>query len=489
MKKVLKFITFILLAIVSIFTVASCSEEPSTSEPSKESSESSSSSSSVGSESSSSSSSSSSTLTEAEIKASFDAKVKGVTLSKAVINSAIDKVVDKVLEENTIDLDTINLPNSKASVTMYGSETTTTTDAYLWQNERVVYTAYADQVYKVDLDDVKTILAALTTQASETTDYVGLVLNYVKLPEGFDLDAALANVKLTGDDFTYDSTTGYFTLKTDAIYRIASGVSGVGQSAIQAAVATYVSDLVVKVGYDGVHFTGLVFEASPSAVLCTQGFDATKSYLTLNVGLTYSGDKVATATFAFNFVMTPLATSNIEKQEISLNATYDGTTLSGTAKVYYGMLDLRMRVEMDSTFTLTKTGANVTVSGTYKGVRGEVNPETNVVTYSYGEAQTISATLNVTESSLTASAKINDKEVVKVEGTITNKEVTTLTVTLKTWDETNSTFATVVLTIENVTIPETVKAKEADATDLVEMIKGLIGGGSQDTPGTPDDTK
>ncbi len=488
MKKVLKFITFILLAIVSIFTVASCSEEPSTSEPSKESSESSSSSSSVGSESSSSSSSSSSTLTEAEIKASFDTKVKGVTLSKAVINSAIDKVVDKVLEENTIDLDTINLPNSKASVTMYGNETTTT-DEYLWQNERVVYTTYADQVYKVDLDDVKTILGALTTQASETTDYVGLVLNYVKLPEGFDLDAALAKIKLTGEDFTYDSTTSYFTLKTDAIYRIASEVSGIEQSAIQSAVATYVSDLVVKVGYDGVHFTGLVFEARPSAVLCTQGFDATKSYLTLNVGLTYSGDKVSTATVAFNYVFTPLATSNIEKQEISLNATYDGTTLSGTAKVYYGMLDLRMRVEMDSTFTLTKTGANVTVSGTYKDVRGEVNPETNAVTYSYGAAQTISATLNVTGSSLTASAKINDKEVVKVEGTITNNEVTTLTVTLKHTDETNSTFATVVLTTENVTIPDTVKAKEADATDLVEMIKGLIGGGSQDTPGTTEDTK
>lgn len=488
MKKVLKFITFILLAIVSIFTVASCSEEPSTSEPSKESSESSSSSSSAGSESSSSSSSSSSTLTEAEIKASFDTKVKGVTLSKAVINGAIDKVVDKVLEENTIDLDTITLPNSKASVTMYGSETTTT-DAYLWQNERVVYTAYANQVYKVDLDDVKTILGALTTQASETTDYVGLVLNYVKLPEGFDLDAALAKIKLTGDDFTYDSTTGYFTLKTDAIYRIVSEVSGKEQLAIQTAVATYVSDLVVKVGYDGVHFTGLVFEARPSAVLCTQGFDATKSYLTLNVGLTYSGDKVATATVAFNYVFTPLATSQVEKQEISLNATYDGTTLSGTAKVYYGMLDLRMRVEMDSTFTLTKTGANVTVSGTYKGAKGEVNPETNVVIYSYGEAQTISAKLNVTESSLTASAKVNNKEVVKVEGTITNKEVTTLTVTLKHTDETNSTFETVVLTIENVTIPETVKTKEADATDLVEMIKGLIGGGSQDTPGTTEDTK
>lgn len=482
MKKVLKFIMFILLAIVSIFTVASCSEEPSNSEPSKETSESSSSSSSVGSE----SSSSSSTLTETEIKANFDAKVEGITLSKAVINSAIDKVVDKVLDENSIDLDSINLPNSKASVTLYGGETPTTTDSYLWQNERVVYTTYAGQTYKVDLDEVKTILDTLSTQASETTDYVGLLLNYVQLPEGFDLDATLANVKLTGEDFTYDSTTGYFILKTDAIYRIVSQVSGKDQLVVQTAVATYVSDLVVKIGYDGVHFTGLVFEVRPSDVLCVQGFDATKSYLTLNVGLTYNGNKVATATVAFNYVFTPLATSTIEKQEVSLNATYNGTTLSGTAKVNYGMLDLRSRIEMESTFTLTKTTATVTLTGSYKGVQCSSNPESTEVTYSWAPAQTFSATLNVTESSLTGSVKFDNKEVVNLEGTVANNEVTTLTVTLKHTDETNSTFATAVLTIVDVTIPDTVKTTEADATDLIEMIKGLIGGGSQDTPETPE---
>ena len=183
-------------------------------------------------------------LSDDEVKNNFNNYVKTFSLSKATLNNLISKAVNSGSDVDISSLlDKVSIPNSNATVKSYKNDNVVDSySAYLWQEEKVIYLGYNDNLNSEStITSAKIDLAALTTffnslkgsiviSPDEDIDYVGLILSQLNVSKDLDIDAILALFKFTGDDFTYSD--GYFTLKMEKIVSIIQQITSMDKEPV-----------------------------------------------------------------------------------------------------------------------------------------------------------------------------------------------------------------------------------------------------------------
>ncbi len=410
MKKIFKFITFVISVFVGLFTITSCNDKEDKREP----------------------------LSEEQIIANFDKEVQSITFSKDSINGFINETVAEVLKENVFEnIDSLNIPNTKLTVDLNGD----TSEGYAWQNGKVVYCYYGEETYKLDLSAAKELVPSSndSDDKTSTVDYVGLFTSNF-LPEGFDIDSYLANIKFTGEEFTYDSTTGYFTLHEDALYSlIAKTFNNPFFTAltIKEYVDKYISSFDLKIGYDGYDFTGYSINVVPNAL----DYDLTKTYISSSLSLTYDDEDISSGSFKFNVLSTPKEVSDKnEIQDIRVSIDFSENQVSGTISTKIGNVIIG-RFEGTTSFEMNSTSITCNLNGIVK-VGIQDSSSTNEYEYKYGTP--ISVSMNGT---------------VSINGVEANVVATS-----------GEYKCTCTLTSTDVTIPALVKATESNAVDIIEKL-------------------
>jgi len=330
----------------------------------------------------------------------------------------------------------------------------------LWQDDDVLYVqAFPSNTYKLDLSAVYEVIDNVSS--SEDLDYVSLIETY--LPDGFDLDATLAKIKFSGEDFTYDSTTGYFTLKTESLYTIVANVTGYPASSVKEEIEKNVSVLDVKIGYDGYNFTGYFVEVRPQKGL---GYDVANTYVTSSLNLTYNGDDIVSGSLKVNYMLTPSEVSNInEVEELNISVDFTESKISGSVNGKVGNA-VSGRIEGTATFEVTENSASLTFNGTTKNSKVSFDDNKNI-TYSY-YVYSLSASVNISDTEIKASVTIDNTKFLEMSGTVNNNQIVSANCTINY----NGSSTAYVLTTENVVISDEMKASQTSAKDLTKYILG-----------------
>lgn len=440
MKKIFKYLNLLFVSLLGIFALVSCGEEKNDSNLPK--------------------------LSDEEIQSNFNDEVsKGVT--KDGINSIIGEAVKSASDSELLaKIENINLPNTKATITAYGAgesagDSAQLLEGYAWQKDRVIYVA-SDQsdAYYLDLNTVKDILGSTssTTTQGENVDYVGNIISSLGLE--VNVDTVLALLKVSGSDFTYSD--GYFTLKEETI--INKMVSyGMQTSAAQALYKSYVNSLTVKLGYDGYNFTGLVLEYVPGTALA-ESVDVSKTYVKLNVKLGYNEYDLTSVSLNVD-----LAIIGTNSEVLKVNGTI---SLSDSALSVNGSFEFAEEHmgKYSGTVELEVTTKSLSLDANVEGYASNRDVDDNgVVSYSYDTTKhSISVNLEVTESSISGSAKVDSVKAVEVSGTVANSCIKSLTATISgNLISSEVEKVEVVVTTDNVTIPSEYTSQESTARNIL----------------------
>lgn len=440
MKKIFKYLNLLFVSLLGIFALVSCGEEKNDSNLPK--------------------------LSDEEIQANFNEEVsKGI--SKDGINSIIGEAVNKASDSELLAMvDSINVPNTKATITAYGAgesagDSAQLLEGYVWQKDRVIYVA-SDQsdAYYLDLNTVKDILdsTSSTTTQGENVDYVGTIISSLGLE--VDVDTILTLINVSGSDFTYSD--GYFTLKEETI--INKMVSyGMQTSAAQTLYKSYVNSLTVKLGYDGYHFTGLVLEYVPGTALA-ESVDVSKTYVKLNVKLGYNEHDLTSV--SLNVDLSVIGTnSEVLKVNGTISASDSALSINGKfefAEKHTGKYSGTVKLEV--------TTKSVSLEANVEGYASNRDVDDNgVVSYSYDtEKHSISVNLEVTETSILGSASFDSVKAVEVSGTVANSCIKSLTANVSgSLISSEVEKIEVVVTTDNVTIPAEFIAEEETARNIL----------------------
>ena len=423
MKNFYKFITLILSVFLFSFVITSCND----SEDKKKQ------------------------LPEEEVIANFDTDIKDVSVSKDSINEFVDEIIEDTTKDDVLEnLKSLSVPNTKVTLSGNGYSF----DNYLWQDDDVIYARTMTlQTYKLDLSTVYEVLDNVSS--TDDLDYVSLIESY--LPADFDLDKALAKIKFSGEDFTYDSTTGYFTLKTESLYTIVGNVTGYPSSSLKEVIEKNVSTLDIKIGYDGYNFTGYYVEVRPQKDL---GYDVTNTYVTSSLNLTYNGDDITGGSLKVNFKYTPsVVSATTEETEMNVSVDFTESKISGSVNAKVGNVQSG-RVEGTATFEVTENSVSLTLNGTTKS--------SNDTTSGSASASSISVSANITDTEIKANVSVDNTKVFEILGTINNNQIVSANGTIII----NDTPAAFVLTTENVVITDEMKYYQASAIDITKYIFG-----------------
>ena len=430
MKNFYKFITLILSVFLFSFVITSCND----SEDKKNQ------------------------LPEEEVIANFDTDIKDVSVSKDSINGFVDEIIEDTTKDDVLEnLKSLSVPNTKVTLSSNGYSF----DNYLWQDDDVIYARTMTlQTYKLDLSTVYEVLDNVSS--TDDLDYVSLIESY--LPADFDLDKALAKIKFSGEDFTYDSTTGYFTLKTESLYTIVGNVTGYPSSSLKEVIEKNVSTLDIKIGYDGYNFTGYYVEVRPQKDL---GYDVTNTYVTSSLNLTYNGDDITGGSLKVNFKYTPsVVSATTEETEMNVSVDFTESKISGSVNAKVGNVQSG-RIEGTATFELTANSASLTFNGTAKDSKVSFDDNFNI-TYAYGSEYSLSVSANITDTEIKADVSVDNTKVFEILGTINNNQIVSANGTIII----NDTPAAFVLTTENVVITDEMKYYQASAIDITKYIFG-----------------
>lgn len=430
MKNIYKFITLILSVFLFSFVITSCND----SEDKKNK------------------------LPDEEVVANFDTEIKEVSVSRDSINEFVDEIVEDTTKGDVLDnLKSFSVPNTKVTI----STNEFSSSSYLWQDDDVIYLqASPSDTYKLDLSTVYEVLD--NESSSEDMDYVSLIEAY--LPDGFDLDVALSKIKFSGEDFTYDSTTGYFTLKSESLYAIVGNVTGYPTSTVKEEIEKNVSTLDIKIAYDGYNFTGYYVEVRPQNGL---GYDVTNTYVTSSLNLTYSGDDIVSGSLKVNYMLTPSEVSNInEVEELNISVDFTESKISGSVNGKVGNA-VSGRIEGTATFEVTENSVSLTFNGTTKNSKVSFDDNYNI-TYAYYSAYSLSVSANISNTEIKASVAIDSTKVLEMSGTVNNNQIVSANGTINV----NGSSLAFVLTTENVVITDKMKASQASAKDLTKYILG-----------------
>lgn len=505
MKKVKKLFLFVVFMFMSVLTLASCGETPdasanggttpaeSTAKPNESTAIPSTSTPTPSTSTPTPSTSTPTQLTDEQVKANFDTYAKSVRLSKASINGVINSVVNSGSTVDPSDiLDKISIPNAKATATMYlSNEAVDSQDLYAWQKDKVIYFAYAGDTEKaaakLDLAKLEALVGSVVSTTPTTdTDYVGMILSQMKLPADFDVDGLLSKITFTGDDFTYKD--GWFTLKNEKIVSLVTALSGEETDEVTAMLATVYSKLEIKLGFDGVHFTGFSVEFdSPE----NPNFDAI-SHIKTSLVINYEYNFAVGGEFKYDFKTTNKA-GTVEISVISLDVKANGLGVSVNARVKTEQE--MMKIDATLTAKVDQNGATLKASGTV-AMGGKVSDDGENQTIVYDDPVPFNLDVTLNKSKLTASAKVSGFEIVNVDVTLNNfmfvSGKITIDVSMFTAQDGSSKadFDKIVIegTTKDVTIPADVVALEADAADVIDMIMGAISGGGSTTPNPEPDT-
>ena len=423
MKNIYKFITLILSVFLFSFVITSCND----SEDKKKQ------------------------LPEEEVIANFDTDIKDVSVSKDSINEFVDEIIEDTTKDDVLEnLKSLSVPNTKVTL----STDSFSMNSYIWQDGDVLYAQILpSNTYKLDLSRFEEIFD--DESSSEDLDYVSLIEKF--LPADFDLDGALAKIKFSGEDFTYDSTTGYFTLKTESLYTIVGNATGYPSSSLKEVIEKNVSTLDIKIGYDGYNFTGYYVEVRPQKNL---GYDVTNTYVTSSLNLTYNGDDITAGSLKLNYMLTPSEVSNIHEVEgYNVSVDFTESKISGSVNAKVGNVQSG-RVEGTATFEVTENSVSLTLNGTTKS--------SNDTTSGSASASSISVSANITDTEIKADVSVDNTKVFEMSGTVKNNQIVSANGTIII----NDTPVTFVLTTEDVIITDQMKASEASATDILEYIFG-----------------
>ncbi len=446
MKKIFKYLNLLFVSLLGIFALVSCGDDGKNDSNLPK-------------------------LSDEEIQKNFDEEISK-TRTKDEINSEIGEALKGFdSSELLAQIDKINVPDTKGTITAYGTEDGTSSGTeiseeigslYVWQNNKVIYFGTSeDDLRSLDLNELKAILGSTssTTTEGENVDYVGTILSYISTDVNFETISAL--LTFDGSDFTYSD--GYFTLKEEAIINKIGGET-LGQTVYK----SYVNTLTIKLGYDGYHFTGFVVEFIPGAALAEK-VDVSNTHVKLNVKLNYNEYDLTSVSVDAD-VSVVGTNQEVVKFKGSISVSESSLGINGNfeiAEEHIGKYSGSIKLET----TLNSLSLEASVEG-YASVR-DVDSETGVVTYSYGtDKYSASVNVNITETSISASVKINDKKAVEVSGTVSNLAITSLTATIYTDVISASSDATkivVVVTTDNVTIPAEYVAGEANARNILNF--------------------
>ena len=423
MKNIYKFITLILSVFLFSFVITSCND----SEDKKNQ------------------------LPEEEVIANFDTEIKEVSVSRDSINEFVDEIIEDTTKDDVLEnLKSLSVPNTKVTL----STDSFSMNSYIWQDGDVLYAQILpSNTYKLDLSRFEEIFD--DESSSEDLDYVSLIEKF--LPADFDLDGALAKIKFSGEDFTYDSTTGYFTLKTESLYTIVGNVTGYPSSSLKEVIEKNVSTLDIKIGYDGYNFTGYYVEVRPQKNL---GYDVTNTYVTSSLNLTYNGDDITAGSLKLNYMLTPSEVSNIHEVEgYNVSVDFTESKISGSVNAKVGNVQSG-RIEGTATFEVTENSVSLTLNGTTKS--------SNDTTSGSASASSISVSANITDTEIKANVSVDNTKVFEILGTINNNQIVSANGTIII----NDTPAAFVLTTENVVITDEMKYYQASAIDITKYIFG-----------------
>lgn len=481
MKKVKKLFLFVVFMFMSVLTLASCGETPDASTDGGETPV------------ESTKPAESTKLTDEQVKTNFDTYAKSVRLSKASINGVINSIVNSgsTVAPGEI-LDKISIPNAKASATKYlNNVAVDSQDLYAWQKGKVIYFAYASDTEKaaakVDLAKLEGLVGSVVSTTPTTdTDYVGMILSQMKLPQDFDVDGLLSKITFTGDDFTYKD--GWFTLKNEKIVSLVTALSDGKTNEVTAMLATVYSKLEIKLGFDGVHFTGFSVEFdSPE----NPNFDAI-THIKTSLVIDYEYNFAVGGEFKFDLKTTNKA-GTVEISVISLDVKTDGLGVSVNARVK--MEQEMMKIDATLTAKVDQNGVTLNASGNV-AMGGKASDDGTNQTIVYDDPVPFSLDLTLNKSKLVVSAKVSGFEIVNVDFTLNNfifvsgKITMDVSMFIAQGGDSKADFDKIVIegTTKDVTIPTDVVALEADAADVIDMIMGSISGGGSDTPNPEPDT-
>lgn len=446
MKKIFKYLNLLFVSLLGVFALVSCGDDGKNDSNLPK-------------------------LSDEEIQNNFDEEISK-TRTKDEINSEIGEALKGFdSSELLAQIDKINVPNTKGTITAYGTEDGTSSgteiseeigSVYVWQDEKVIYFGESeDDLRSLDLNELKTIIGSTssTTTEGENVDYVGTILSYIS--SDVDFDAISALLTFEGSDFTYSD--GYFTLKEEAIINKIGGET-LGQTVYK----SYVNSLTIKLGYDGYHFTGLVVEYVPGAALA-ESVDVSKTYVKLNVKLSYNEYDLTSVSVDAD-VSVVGTNEEVVKFKGSISLSASSLSINGNFEIaekhigkYSGSINLEA--------TLKSLVVEATVEG-YASVR-DVDSETGVVTYSYGtDKYSASVNVNINETSISCLVKLNDKKAIEVSGTVSDLAIKSLTATIYTEVINASSDATkivVVVTTDNVEIPAEYIAGQANARNILNF--------------------
>ena len=490
MKKVKKLFLFVVFTLLSVLTLASCGEETPSNNTNSEVSESS-----KGNESSAipstgvpststpstsipstsiPSTSTSTALTDDQVKANFDTYAKSINLSKASINGVINSVVSSGSSvDPSVALGKINIPNTKfAGVTYLQDVEVRSQDIYLWQNQKVIYlgtTNINDYVIKFDLAQVEEMLNGLKSQIpTEDTDYVGMLLSLVELPEDFDIDTILSQITFVGDDFTY--ADGWFTLKNEKIVAIVANIMGADASDTSAMLSQYLSKLEIKIGFDGVNFTGFSVEFRPAVAEGAPTDFVEKNYGKLSLVINYEYGFAVGGEFNFELY----AANEEEIVNDSLNIVVNALGITATARV---KMNLGMaKIDATASFEANNNGAQFNIDGNV--VVGNDQGNQTII---YSDPIPFSLDFNLTKTAMTLSVTYSEVEIVNVTAVLDNYAFVSVTITVDismfvSYDDSDTEFDKIVMivTVDDVTVPSTFTDGVADAQNGIELIMNII---------------
>ncbi len=445
MKKIFKYLNLLFVSLLGVFALVSCGDDGKNDSNLPK-------------------------LSDEEVQKNFDEEISK-TRTKDEINSEIGEALKGFdSSELLAQIDKINVPNTKGTITAYGTEDGTSSgteiseeigSVYVWQNEKVIYFGESeDDLRSLDLNELKTIIGSTSsTTEGENVDYVGTILSYIS--SDVDFDAISALLTFEGSDFTYSD--GYFTLKEEAIINKIGGET-LGQTVYK----SYVNSLTIKLGYDGYHFTGLVVEYVPGAALA-ENVDVSKTYVKLNVKLSYNEYDLTSVSVDAD-VSVVGTNEEVVKFKGSISLSASSLSINGNFEIaekhigkYSGSIELEA--------TLNSLSLDASVEG-YASVR-DVDSETGVVTYSYGtDKYSASVNVNINETSISCLVKLNDKKAIEVSGTVSDLAIKSLTATIYTEVINASSDATkivVVVTTDNVEIPAEYIAGQANARNILNF--------------------
>ena len=424
-------------------------------------------------------------LSDDEVKNNFNNYVKTFSLSKATLNNLISKAVNSGSDVDISSLlDKVSIPNSNATVKSYKNDNVVDSySAYLWQEEKVIYLGYNDNLNSEStVTSAKIDLAALTTffnslkgsiviSPDEDIDYVGLILSQLNVPKDLDIDAILALFKFTGDDFTYSD--GYFTLKMEKVVSIIQQITLMDKETVEATIAN-VGKFDFKLGYDGKNFTGFSFEFIPNLYENCSGYVKVSLTLNYNFGVVTGGEFEVGVKSVEN---------NVTVYDISLKASVNLLGVSVDAKVVYNKYE-NYKINFNATLNANKDGLNLSVNGTVSVANNKSEVE-SVVTYTDYKVE---AALSLNESKLEFVLKINDHKFADINLVLNKYVVVSGTIILDAnglipEEDLDIDKYVVEYTTNNVVIPDSYKNTKDNALDLsallIDKISSIIGGSKE----------